>query len=84
MLLPSSASNPANMMAQALSIYKNVIGKKSGDGLTESSRAGSTYHITSDASSSESGDEISPTAEPVNQDRLGEPVFSLQSPMDKK
>ncbi|GER30141.1 SPFH/Band 7/PHB domain-containingmembrane-associated protein family [Striga asiatica] len=30
-LLPSSASNPSNMMAQALAIYKNLLGKDAGD-----------------------------------------------------
>ncbi|KAI3457914.1 hypothetical protein Pfo_014577 [Paulownia fortunei] len=84
-LLPSSASNPANMMAQALAIYKNMIGKNSGNGLPESSQAGSTDHNKSDAPSWESGDEGASTAEHADQDRLGEPVFSLQSPMkDKK
>lgn len=32
MLLPSNPANPASMMAQALSIYKNVVGYKSPHG----------------------------------------------------
>ncbi|KAK6155450.1 hypothetical protein DH2020_009698 [Rehmannia glutinosa] len=72
-LLPSSASNPANMMSQALSIYKNMIGKNSGNGLPESSQAGSAHHIGGDA-------ETSSDAEPADRDHPGEPVFSLQSP----
>ncbi|KAL0304515.1 UNVERIFIED_CONTAM: putative protein C16G5.07c [Sesamum radiatum] len=79
-LLPSSASNPANMMAQALAIYKNMIGKNSGKGLSEGPEVGSTDHTKSDALSWESGDESSTPAQPASQDHLGEPVFSLQSP----
>ena len=33
MLLPSSASNPANMMAQALTMYKSLVGNVSSDKL---------------------------------------------------
>ncbi|KAL0321642.1 UNVERIFIED_CONTAM: putative protein C16G5.07c [Sesamum calycinum] len=79
-LLPSSASNPANMMAQALAIYKNMIGKNSGKGLSEGPEVGSTDHTKTDALSWESGDESPTTAQPTSQDHLGEPVFSLQSP----
>ncbi|KAG8381618.1 hypothetical protein BUALT_Bualt06G0140300 [Buddleja alternifolia] len=80
-LLPSNASNPANMMAQALSIYKNMIGKSSGNSFPENPQAGSTDQIKSDAPSWESGDESSTTADT---DHLGEPVFSLQSPKKDK
>ncbi|KAL2226863.1 stomatin-like protein 2, mitochondrial [Sesamum indicum] len=79
-LLPSSASNPANMMAQALAIYKNMIGKNSGKGLSEGPEVGSADHTKTDTLSWESGDESSTTAQPASQDHLGEPVFSLQSP----
>ncbi|KAL0317905.1 UNVERIFIED_CONTAM: Stomatin-like protein 2, mitochondrial [Sesamum angustifolium] len=79
-LLPSSASNPANMMAQALAIYQNMIGKNSGKGLSEGPEVGSTDHTKTDALSWESGDESPTTAQPTSQDHLGEPVFSLQSP----
>ncbi|PIN02898.1 Prohibitins and stomatins of the PID superfamily [Handroanthus impetiginosus] len=74
-LLPSNASNPASMMAQALSVYKNLINKDSGNGLPKISQAGSTDRITS----LESEDEGSPSTKPAAQDHLGEPVFSLQS-----
>ncbi|KAL0382496.1 UNVERIFIED_CONTAM: putative protein C16G5.07c [Sesamum calycinum] len=81
-LLPSSASNPANMMAQALAIYKNLIGKDSGYRVPELPQAGSEDHVKIDDSSPEFGEESSQTAEPADRDhfRLGEPVFSLQSP----
>ncbi|KAL0452353.1 UNVERIFIED_CONTAM: putative protein C16G5.07c [Sesamum latifolium] len=60
---------------------KNLIGKDSGDRLPEIG-AGSEDHIKIDDSSPESGEESSQTAEPADRDhfRLGEPVFSLQSP----
>lgn len=80
MLLPSSASNPANMMAQALAIYKNLIGKDSGKGLPEITQPGSTDHIKVDAPSWEYGDKSSPEAEPADEGHLEVPVFSLQSP----
>ncbi|CAK9171022.1 unnamed protein product [Ilex paraguariensis] len=35
LLLPTSASNPASMMAQALSLYKSLIGNNSGHKLPE-------------------------------------------------
>ncbi|KAL0340914.1 UNVERIFIED_CONTAM: putative protein C16G5.07c [Sesamum radiatum] len=81
-LLPSSASDPANMMAQALAIYKNLIGKDSGYRVPELPQAGSEDHVKIDDSSPEFGEESSQTAEPADRDhfRLGEPVFSLQSP----
>ncbi|KAK6129363.1 hypothetical protein DH2020_036879 [Rehmannia glutinosa] len=79
-LLPSSASNPANMMAQALAIYKNLIGKNPTNGLPESPQPGSTDQIKIDAPSWGSGELSSRKAEHADQDQLGEPVFSLQSP----
>lgn len=68
------------MMAQALAIYKNMIGKNSGKGLSEGPEVGSTDHTKTDALSWESGDESCTTTQPASQDHLGEPVFSLQSP----
>ncbi|KAA8533514.1 hypothetical protein F0562_031052 [Nyssa sinensis] len=44
LLLPSTASNPASMMAQALGIYKSVIGNN-GDGLREISHSELTGKI---------------------------------------
>ncbi|CAA0813083.1 SPFH/Band 7/PHB domain-containing membrane-associated protein family [Striga hermonthica] len=80
-LLPSNASNPANMMAQALSIYKNMIGKSPINGPSENSQPD---HVRSDDSSWESIYKTSSASEPADQDTVGEPVFSLQSPKDKK
>ncbi|XP_011084587.1 stomatin-like protein 2, mitochondrial [Sesamum indicum] len=76
-LLPSSASNPANMMAEALAIYKNLIGKDSGDRLLEIPQAGLKDHIKNDSSSA-SDEDSSQTAD-RDHSQLGEPVFSLQS-----
>ena len=49
MLLPSSSDNPANLMAQALSMYKSMLGSISSDGsrepsseLTKSTKDGSS------------------------------------------
>lgn len=81
-LLPSSPSNPASMMVQAFSIYKNMIGNKPGNG-SSSSKAETEDPTRSDASSVEFGEESSPTAEADEDVRLGEPVFSLQSPKNK-
>lgn len=77
-LLPSSPSNPASMMAQALTVYKNLIGNKSPSGLLQNPDV--TEQIKNDAPSWESGDEVSPGAEDDNQSRAGDPVFSLQRP----
>ncbi|GFP94319.1 stomatin-like protein 2 mitochondrial [Phtheirospermum japonicum] len=76
-LLPSSASNPANMMVQALAIYKNMLGKNPGNGPSESSQAD---HFRIDAPTWDSGEKTSSTTEHADEDHLGEPVFSLQSP----
>lgn len=84
MLLPASASNPANMMAQALAIYKNLIGNESGGRLPGKSQSGSTDHTEIEASSSEYGGDSSSKAELDDQHHIGEPVFSLQSQKDKK
>ncbi|KAF8404857.1 hypothetical protein HHK36_009747 [Tetracentron sinense] len=75
MLLPSTASNPASMMAQALTIYESLIGSGSGGGLHEFSRFGPSDNSKVDASTGQAGDGSStPDAD------LGKPVFSLQSP----
>ncbi|XP_022843315.1 stomatin-like protein 2, mitochondrial [Olea europaea var. sylvestris] len=72
MLLPASASNPANMMAQALSIYKNLIGNGSGNGIPDIPGAESIDNTKNDTPSRESGDDEKQTSV--------ESVFSLQSP----
>ncbi|XP_051143719.1 uncharacterized protein LOC127260091 [Andrographis paniculata] len=86
MLLPSSASNPANMMAQALTIYKSVIGKGPGSEADQSSQTGSTSGPTkTNALSWEAGDESHETGESADQNGsdAGKPVFSLQSQKDE-
>ncbi|CAA0824730.1 SPFH/Band 7/PHB domain-containing membrane-associated protein family [Striga hermonthica] len=81
-LLPSNASNPANMMAQALSIYKNMIGKSPNKDPPNISQPD---HVRSEDSSWESIYKTSSAGEPTDQDNEGEPIFSLQSPeKDKK
>ncbi|XP_073304522.1 uncharacterized protein [Primulina huaijiensis] len=77
-LLPSSPSNPASMMGQALTVYKNLIGNKLPSGLPQNPDI--MEQIKNDAPSCESGDEGSRSAEDDNQSRLGDPVFSLQRP----
>ncbi|GAV79173.1 Band_7 domain-containing protein [Cephalotus follicularis] len=74
MLLPSTASNPANMIAQALTMYKSLIGNVS----TEDSHNISSPRLIrgmKDDASSESGYGDTKTA-----GHLEEPGFSLQSP----
>lgn len=65
-------------MAQALTVYKNLIGNKSPSGLPQNSDT--MEQVKNDAPSWESGDEGSPGAEDDNQIRAGDPVFSLQRP----
>lgn len=84
MLLPSSASNPANMMAQALTMYKSLVGNVSNgkpEGSISHTIAG---HIDGDDhdTSSKGKDYISSVDTgkddvPVHHDK---PRFSLQSP----
>ncbi|EYU19711.1 hypothetical protein ABFS82_06G095500 [Erythranthe guttata] len=75
-LLPASASEPANMMAQALSIYKNLVGNASGKLLPE---------MPEDALSLGSGNnQSSSKAESADEVSRAESVFSLQTPKGKK
>ncbi|KAL7147246.1 hypothetical protein ABFS83_06G095700 [Erythranthe nasuta] len=75
-LLPASAADPANMMAQALSIYKNLVGNASGKLLPE---------MPEDALSLESGNKQSSSkAESAEEVSRAESVFSLQTPKGKK
>ncbi|XP_010241073.1 PREDICTED: stomatin-like protein 2, mitochondrial [Nelumbo nucifera] len=78
MLLPSTAANPASMMAQALTIYKSLIGNSTGVGTYEVSQSRPSGNTDSDHSG-QTGVEIpAPDAEAEADWR--EPVFSLQSP----
>lgn len=82
MLLPSSAANPASMMAQALTIYKSLIGSGTGDGSHEASSPALMLDVKGDASSGETGVESPTTAKTADKGHLGnsKPGFSLQSP----
>ncbi|KAL3524495.1 hypothetical protein ACH5RR_017329 [Cinchona calisaya] len=71
LLLPSSASDPASMVAQVTAIYKNLVDKNSGNELLEVSQPALPE------SSSKRSDESSQTA---NVDHLGESAFTLQNP----
>lgn len=78
MLLPSSAANPANMMAQALTIYKSLVGNVSsgearGSGLIEGIKE-------SDLSAEMVGESNRTVRRVVDEDQNGSPGFSLQSP----
>ncbi|XP_060204019.1 uncharacterized protein LOC132632201 [Lycium barbarum] len=78
LLLPTSAADPASMMAQALGIYKNVVGKNP---VTEpgTSQSKLTRNTTQSDSSAVNGDDSSLTAKSADEDHPGDPVFSLQS-----
>ncbi|KAF9592009.1 hypothetical protein IFM89_011592 [Coptis chinensis] len=76
MLLPSTAANPASMMAQAMSIYKTMIGG-SGDGAGESTHSGLLDTKRRDGSSETKEGDSKSAAKSNN--IIGEPVFSLQN-----
>ncbi|KAF7830818.1 stomatin-like protein 2, mitochondrial [Senna tora] len=80
MLLPSSASNPANMMAQALSMYKSLVGNVSNDKLQGRSPPPIKAHIEEVDSSGNVTDE----ADEVKQNYHEKPVFTLQSPKERE
>ncbi|KAF3785045.1 Stomatin-like protein 2 [Nymphaea thermarum] len=79
LLLPSSTANPASMMAQALSIYKSLIG----NGLRytdQSASSGSTDERKDDVSSKPSGESLESDSGTASSNTfLGDPVFTLQS-----
>lgn len=85
MLLPSSAANPASMMAQALTIYKSLIGNATGDGSHKASSPALMLDAKGDASSGETRDENPTTAKTADKGHLGnsKPGFSLQSPNEE-
>ncbi|CAL0319587.1 unnamed protein product [Lupinus luteus] len=82
MLLPSSASNPANMMAQALTMYKSLIGNVSGNKHSGTSPHTIARQLEGNDSSHEVADQRSTTATTTNDipDYHGISGFSLQSP----
>lgn len=85
MLLPSSAANPASMMAQALTIYKSLIGNATGDGSHKASSPALMLDAKGNASSGETRDENPTTAKTADKGHLGnsKPGFSLQSPNEE-
>lgn len=80
MLLPSSASNPANMMAQALTMYKSLIGNVPSNGAHE--RPVETIAEGEGDAPPEDEDESNFTSRTAKTAHLteGKPVFSLQNP----
>ncbi|KAI4363709.1 hypothetical protein MLD38_019892 [Melastoma candidum] len=84
LLLPSSAANPANMMAQAMTMYKSLIGSVPKEGslvessprLPDASQDDSVYGDASEVLDA-------PKTPKKNTLRL-EPVFSLQSPQKEE
>ncbi|KAF7148645.1 hypothetical protein RHSIM_Rhsim03G0217600 [Rhododendron simsii] len=81
LLLPATASNPASMMAQALNIYKSLIGNES-SGVQDTSRAEVTGNVEGEPPEKTS---IYSSKHPksTDEDNQGRPVFSLQSPKNE-
>lgn len=78
MLLPSSAANPANMMAQALTIYKSLIGNVSG---SQTRTSGGLHEDVKESNlAAEIGGDSDQTVRIVDEYQNGSPRFSLQSP----
>ncbi|KAL6006655.1 hypothetical protein ACLOJK_032148 [Asimina triloba] len=86
LLLPSSAANPASMMAQALTIYKSLVGGASATtGPQQVTQSGPLDGKNGDESAPESKSE-SPAAHPAvarTPSLPVEPMFSLQTPRNK-
>ncbi|XP_068634765.1 uncharacterized protein [Aristolochia californica] len=80
MLLPSTASNPASMMAQAMSIYKSLINSGSSGRLLEASPS----EPEGSPSGKVEGKSMTPNVGSSGSfDTDLEPVFSLQRPKNK-
>ncbi|CAJ1974501.1 unnamed protein product [Sphenostylis stenocarpa] len=82
MLLPSSASNPANMMAQALTMYKSLLGNVSSDKPSGTTPLSIPAQLEGNDSSGEGKGESSSTATVTNEipEYRGKSGFSLQGP----
>lgn len=78
MLLPSSASNPANMMAQALTMYKSLVGNVPRNGVHETP-VETIPDVEGDAPPKD-GDDGSTYTNKTAHPREEKPVFSLQGP----
>uniref|UniRef100_A0A1J3I1C7 Stomatin-like protein 2, mitochondrial n=1 Tax=Noccaea caerulescens TaxID=107243 RepID=A0A1J3I1C7_NOCCA len=81
MLLPSGASNPASMIAQALTMYKSLVQSTPNSDHQESAEAEEDWEDmdekhTSEGSKNQSGSTTFDTEKPGH---TGEPRFSLQS-----
>ena len=81
MLLPSSASNPAHMMAQALTMYKSLVGTvpKTGSPIGKLEEA-EHYNTTT----VESKQTIPDSTRTLSTDHFNGPKFSLQSPKNSE
>ncbi|KAI4307004.1 hypothetical protein L6164_030239 [Bauhinia variegata] len=82
MLLPSSASNPANMMAQAITMYKSLVANVSSGGPNGNSSPTIAGKIEGDDTSGERKDDSPATDTTRHEFSLStdRPGFSLQSP----
>ncbi|KAL6972218.1 sugar transporter-like protein [Sarracenia purpurea var. burkii] len=81
-LLPNNA-NPASMMAQALCVYKSLIGENSGDMRKNVSRAEFTGNPKVESLPDKTKNDSPTPAKSTEGDDLDEPVFSLQSPKNE-
>ncbi|KAF5450551.1 hypothetical protein F2P56_030886 [Juglans regia] len=81
-LLPSGVANPASMMAQALTMYKSLIGNVFSDRSQKTSSPVLTIGGKRNASSGETGNESATAHKTADKGLLGnsKPGFSLQSP----
>ncbi|KAE8649316.1 stomatin-like protein 2, mitochondrial [Cucumis sativus] len=77
MLLPSSAANPANMMAQALTIYKNLVGNVSS---VEAGTSGLNEGMKESNLAAEIGGDSNQTVRVMDEVEHDRPGFSLQTP----
>lgn len=77
MLLPSATANPANIMAQALTMYKSLLGNVSSNTSHEPSSPELTEGIKDSGEAIGKSTTFSST---VDSSQLNEPRFSLQSP----
>nr|GLL28283.1 stomatin-like protein 2, mitochondrial [Ipomoea trifida] len=79
LLLPTSASDPASMIAQALNIYKGLVTKNSSSGSTEVSANKAKQNVSTGLLD----DQSSTTPMSNDEDQASDPVFSLQTPKHK-
>lgn len=88
MLLPSTDSNPANVIAQVFGIYKRMLGNASSNGGHETSPLELTEGMKDSADesaiSAETRDKSAAISKVAGTDHLGEHGFSLQSPKNRQ